>query len=267
MHDIKTRVSDKREGLMRPNRLRTIWAEGGTAVNGWLHIPSSWSAEVMAHAGWDSLTIDLQHGLADYQTAVSMLQAIATTDIVPLARVTWNDPAQIMRLLDAGAYGLICPMINSRAQAEAFVGACRYPPLGFRSLGPTRARLYAGADYAQYANETILTLAMIETRPAMDNLEAILSTPGLDGVFVGPGDLRLSLTGEAGMDLSDPILLEALEQIANVTRQNGRVAGVWVPEITAGQQMRRLGYQFITLSSDTRLLNAAAQQIVKQMKS
>ncbi len=252
---------------MRVNKLREIWAEGGTAVNGWLHIPSSWSAEVMAHAGWDSLTVDLQHGLADYETAVTMFQAIATTETVPLARVTWNDPAQIMRLLDAGAYGIICPMINSRAEAEAFVGACRYPPLGYRSLGPTRARVYAGADYPQHANDTIIALAMVETQQSLDNLEGILTTPGLDGVFVGPGDLRLSLTGKTGMDLSDPILLNALERIANIARENGRVAGIWVPDIDAGQKMNRLGYKLISISTDTRLLTTAAQNIVTAFKS
>ncbi len=252
---------------MRVNKLREIWAEGGTAVNGWLHIPSSWSAEVMAHAGWDSLTVDLQHGLADYETAVTMFQAIATTETVPLARVTWNDPAQIMRLLDAGAYGIICPMINTREEAEEFVGACRYPPLGYRSLGPTRARVYAGADYAQHANDTILALAMVETQQSLDNLEEILKTPGLDGVFVGPGDLRLSLTGKTGMELRDPILLDALEQIAKITRENGRVAGIWVPDIDAGQETNRLGYQLISISTDTRLLTAAAQNIVTSFKS
>ncbi len=252
---------------MRPNQLRTIWAEGRTAVNGWLHIPSGWSAEVMAHAGFDSVTVDLQHGLADYETAVSMFQAIATTNVVPLARSTWNDPAQIMRLLDAGAYGIICPMINTRAEAEAFVGACRYPPLGFRSLGPTRAGVYAGADYAHHANDTILTLAMIETEQALNNLAEILDTPGLDGVFVGPGDLRFSLTGIPGMDLSDPVLLQALAKIAEVTRENGRLAGIWVPNASTGRQMQQLGYQLITLSSDTRMLTAAAEEMIKQMKS
>jgi 4-hydroxy-2-oxoheptanedioate aldolase len=251
---------------MRENKLRKTWAKGETAINGWLHIPSSWSAEIMAHAGWDSLTVDLQHGLADYETAVTMFQAIATTETVPLARVTWNDPAQIMRLLDAGAYGIICPMINNRAEAEAFVGACRYPPLGYRSLGPTRAAVYAGADYAQNANDTIVTLAMVETQPALDNLQEILAVPGLDGVFVGPGDLRLSLTGKFGMDLSDPILLGALQQIAEVTRENGCVAGIWVPDAETGQQMKQLGYQLITVSTDTRMLTAAAQDIVNKFK-
>jgi 4-hydroxy-2-oxoheptanedioate aldolase len=252
---------------MRVNKLREIWADGGTAVNGWLHIPSSWSAEVMAHTGFDSITVDLQHGLAGYQAAVSMLQAISTTTAVPLARCTWNDPAQIMRLLDAGAYGIICPMINNRAEAEAFVGACSYPPLGFRSLGPTRARVYAGADYAARANETILTLAMVETQESLNNLPDILSTPGLDGVFVGPGDLGFSLTGQTGMDMNDPVLANALAQIAAITREHARIASIWVPTVASGQKMRDLGYQLITLSSDTRLLDAAAREFVNRFKS
>ena len=141
-----------------------MWRSEETVVNGWLHIPNSFSTEVMAHAGWDSLTIDMQHGPPEYHAALPMLQAISTTETVPLARVPWNEPGLIMRMLDAGCYGVICPMINTREQAEAFVGACRYPPEGYRSFGPYRARLYAGADYPQYANEEIVTMAMIETR-------------------------------------------------------------------------------------------------------
>lgn len=252
---------------MRSNKLREIWAAGGTSVNGWLHIPSSWSAEVMAHANWDSLTVDLQHGLAGYQAALTMLQAITTTDAVPMARSTWNDPAQIMRLLDAGSYGIICPMVNDATEAQAFVGACRYPPLGYRSLGPTRATVYAGADYAQHANETVVALAMVETQQALNNLEEIVVTPGLDGVFVGPGDLRLSLSGKFGMDFNDPMMLEALERIATVAREHDRVAGIWVPDPAVGKEMSQLGYQFITISTDTRLLAAAAKNVVQSFRS
>src|SRR5690349_19310477 len=110
---------------MRENNVRTIWHNGGAVINGWLAIPSPWSAEVMANVGWDSLTVDVQHGLIGYDTALPMLQAISTTSTIPLARVPWNEPASIMKLLDAGAYGIICPMVNTRAEAEAFVGACR----------------------------------------------------------------------------------------------------------------------------------------------
>src|SRR5215813_2067648 len=141
---------------MRENKVHSIWKSGGSALNGWLTIPSSWSAEVMANLGWDSVTIDMQHGLMDYQTALGMLQAISTTPTTPLVRVNWNEPGIIMKMLDAGAYGVICPMINSRAECEAFVGACRYHPQGYRSSGPIRATLYGGPDYHEKANDTIL---------------------------------------------------------------------------------------------------------------
>src|SRR5215468_1357526 len=141
---------------MRENKVHSIWKSGGSALNGWLTIPSSWSAEVMANQGWDSVTIDMQHGLIDYQMALGMLQAISTTQTTPLVRVNWNEPGIIMKMLDAGAYGVICPMLYTREQVEAFVGACRYPPKGYRSIGPTRASIYGGSDYLEHANETVL---------------------------------------------------------------------------------------------------------------
>ena len=142
---------------MRANRVREIWRSGGAVVNGWCGIPDSFAAEVMAHMGWDSIVIDLQHGVVDYQAMVRMLQAISTTNVVPLVRVPWNDPAMIMKALDAGAYGIICPMVNSRAECEAFVGACRYAPRGYRSSGPVRASLYGGPDYHAKADDEVVT--------------------------------------------------------------------------------------------------------------
>ncbi len=178
---------------MRENRVRQRWQVGETVLNGWLAIPNSFSAETMAHQGWDSLTIDLQHGIVDYLSTVSMLQAISTTDVTPLVRVAWLDPGIIMKVLDAGAYGVICPMINDAADAEALVAACRYPPQGQRSFGPIRALLYAGADYPSHANESVIVLAMIETAKALANLDEILAVPHLDGVYVGPADLSNAL--------------------------------------------------------------------------
>src|SRR5262249_41310294 len=151
------------ESAVRENTLKSIWARGEAVVNGWLSIPSAFSAEVMAQQGYDSLTVDMQHGVVDYQVAVTMLQAISTTSVIPLARVPWNDRARIMKILDAGVYGVICPMINTREQAEALVQASKYPPRGFRSWGPVRASLYAGSDYGDRANEDLIVMPMIET--------------------------------------------------------------------------------------------------------
>src|SRR5262245_42460911 len=173
---------------MRENRIRTLWREDKTVINGWLAIPSTFSAETMAHQGWDSLTIDMQHGIVDYQAAVHMLTALSTTETVPVVRVPWLDPGILMKVLDAGAYAVVCPMINTRADAELLISATHYQPRGTRSFGPARALLYGGPDYARHANDAIVVFAMIETKQALDNLDDILSVEGLDAVYIGPAD-------------------------------------------------------------------------------
>ena len=252
---------------MRENRVRTLWADGKAAINGWLHSPSTWSAEVMAHQGWDSLVVDMQHGLMGIETAIQMLQVISTTDTVPMVRVNWNTPGDTMRLLDAGAYGVICPMVETRAECEAFVGACRFPPLGYRSLGPTRARIYAGADYAEHANDTVITFAMIETQAGYDNRDEILSVPGLDGVFVGIGDLRLSMTGQAGLDGSDATVDAALDAILASARQHGVKAGLFAADTQHAIAMLQRGYEFVTVMNDVTLMASAAAATVSAVRA
>jgi 4-hydroxy-2-oxoheptanedioate aldolase len=248
------------------NRLRTIWSEGGTVVNGWLHVPSSFSAEVMAHAGWDSLTIDMQHGPVDYGSLVPMLQAISTTDTVPVVRVPWKNPGLIMQVLDAGSYAVICPMINTREEAEAFVGACRYPPAGYRSYGPYRAILYGGPDYTDHANETVVTMAMIETQEALGNLDEILSVPGLDAVFVGPADLGQSLGHGPAMDRHEPAVINAIDTVLAAAKEHGLAAGIFTGSPEYASRMVEKGFQFVTVSSDARLMASAAAEVVAAVK-
>jgi 4-hydroxy-2-oxoheptanedioate aldolase len=251
---------------VRENRLKTIWREGGAAVNGWLHVPSSFSAEVMAHAGWDSLTIDMQHGPVDYGSLVPMLQAISTTDTVPVVRVPWNDPGLIMRVLDAGCYAVICPMVNTPEEAEAFVRACRYPPEGDRSFGPYRATLYGGQDYTDHANETIVTMAMIETQQALDNLDEILGVQGLDAVFVGPSDLGQSLGYGPGMDRDEPAVLEAMERVLAAATERNLAAGIFTGSPEYASDMVEKGFRFVTISSDARLMASAAAGVVAALR-
>lgn len=251
---------------MRKNRVREIWAAGKPALNGWLHIPSAWSAEIMANQNWDSLVIDMQHGMMGMETAIIMLQAISTTDTVPMARVNWNTPGEIMRLLDAGAYGIVCPMIETRQECEDFVGACRFPPLGYRSLGPTRARIYAGADYAEHANDTVLTFAMIETQLGFDNRDEIMAVPGLDAVFVGIGDLRLSMTGRAGFD-RDTVVDAALDDILASARQHGIKAGIFCASPDHAIEMIGRGYDFITVMTETAILSSATERIISAVRA
>ncbi|HEY5625029.1 MAG TPA: aldolase/citrate lyase family protein, partial [Dehalococcoidia bacterium] len=209
---------------MRDNRLKELWAEGRPALGGWLGIPASTSAEMMAHAGFDWLCVDMQHGAIDYQVAVTMLQAISTTDTVPVVRVPWNEPGIIMKVLDAGAYGVIVPMVNSRAEAEAAVAACRYAPEGIRSYGPARAVLYAGPDYFSRANETVLCIPMIETREALANLDEIVGTPGVDAVFIGPSDLSVSLGLPPSYDQDAAEFVEAVASVEAACKRYGVVA-------------------------------------------
>ncbi len=251
---------------MRENRIRTIWSQGRAVINGWLAIPSGFSAETMAHQGWDSLTIDLQHGLIDYQAAVTMLQAISTTETVPLARVPWLEPGIIMKMLDAGCYGIICPMVNTRADAESLVEACRYAPQGRRSFGPSRALLYAGADYAEKANDTILAIAMIETEQALENLDGIMSTPGLDGIYIGPSDLGLSLGCVPTLDPTDSRVTKAIEAILAAALKHGVIPGIHCGSTARAKQMIHLGFRLVTILGDARLLAAAAKQTVGEMR-
>ncbi|MGX5652602.1 HpcH/HpaI aldolase family protein [Hydrogenophaga borbori] len=252
---------------MRPNRLREIWAQGGAAVNGWLAIPNSFSAETMAHQGWDSLTIDLQHGVVDYQAMVPMLQAVSTTPTVPVVRVPWLEPGILMKALDAGAYGVICPMVNTRADAEKLVAYTHYAPRGTRSFGPVRALLYGGADYPQHANDTIVAFAMIETAQALDNLDDILATPGLDAVYIGPSDLSLALGCKPTFDDLDPKAAEAVQHILARAKAHGVVAGIHNGTPEAALKRIAMGFQFVTVSSDARLMAAGAQQVVQAMRA
>ncbi|WP_421882155.1 HpcH/HpaI aldolase family protein [Methylibium sp.] len=252
---------------MRPNRLREIWKSGGAALNGWLAIPNSFSAETMAHQGWDALTIDLQHGVVDYQAMVPMLQALSTTATVPVVRVPWLEPGILMKTLDAGAYGVICPMVNTRDDAQKLVAWTHYAPRGTRSFGPVRALLYGGADYAQHANDTIVTFAMIETAQALDNLDAILSVEGLDAIYIGPSDLSLALGCTPTFDDVDPPVAQAIDHILARAKAHGVVAAIHNGSPEAALARIAKGFQFVTVSSDARLMAAGAQQVVAKMRA
>ena len=253
---------------MRKNKLKEIFKQNKSVINGWLQIPSSFSAEVMAHQGWDSLTIDMQHGVIDYPNALQMLQAISSTDTIPMARVNWNEPGQIMKILDAGAYGVICPMVSNREQAEKFVQACQYPPKGYRSFGPIRGLIYGGSDYANHANDEILKLAMIETSEALQKLDEIMSTPGLDGIYIGPADLSLAIGQKPAFD--NPEGSPTYEQIINIlkhAKKNNLVAGIHNSTPEYAQKMIDIGFQLVTIGSDQRYMSAGAKSSVSKLKN
>ncbi len=251
---------------IRPNRLREIVANGGAAINGWLGIPSTLSVEVMAHQGWDSLTIDMQHGVVDYGDLVPMLTAISTTNTVPLVRAPWLEPGILGKILDAGAYGIICPMIETAADVENFVVATSYPPRGRRSMGPIRAGLFGGRDYAAHANQTVMRFAMIETAGALDNLDAILAVEGLDAVYIGPSDLSLALGRKPKFDQEDPLVLDAITHIGRATRAAGKIAGIHNGYPPYAKRMIGLGFNFVTVGTDTMFLVDGSRRMLTELR-
>ncbi len=252
---------------MRKNKLKQRFNSRKPIINSCLSIPSSFSAESMAQQSWDSLTIDMQHGLIDYSSAVSMLQAISTTNITPMARVNWNEPGQIMKILDAGCYGVICPMVSNRKEAEKFVQACQYPPKGYRSFGPIRASIYGGSDYAKHADDEILKLAMIETKEALEKLDEILDTPHLDGVYIGPADLSLAVGEEPGFDKPENTkAYKEILRILDAAKKRKLIAGLHNVTPEYAQKMLDKGFNLVTVGSDSRYITAGAKTDLEKLK-
>jgi len=251
---------------MRKNAIKAKLAAGGKVVNGWCAIPHSYATEVFAHAGWDSVTVDLQHGPVDFDQAVQMLQAISLTEATPMCRLPWNDPAMTMKLLDAGAFGLVCPMVNTADETEFFVANARYAPRGNRSFGPNRAVQYAGADYWQHANEEVLLFAMIETTKALDNLDDILSIQGLNGTYIGPSDLSLSMGKTPTLAPTDKDVLAAIELIRRKTKEKGLIAGIHTGGGPDAAKSFAQGFDLCTVLGDARLMANAAMAAIREAR-
>ena len=256
-------------GLIK-NRLKQEWSLGHATLNGWLSINSTFTAEIMANQGYDSVTVDMQHGALDYEGMLSMLQAVRASGVVPMVRVPWNHPPDIMKALDAGAYGIICPMINCRVEANAFVRCLRYPPHGDRSFGPTRANFSAGEGYASEASANICGFAMIETAKAVDNIGEIASTDGLDGVYIGPADLTLGVTNgrlTPGFDRKENEMTEVIMKILDAAKSAGIRAGIHCGSPIYAAKAIGWGFDFATLSNDVRILVSGASSMITEARS
>ena len=235
---------------MRQNAALAKWRRGEPSVGAWLSVGNVHIAELIANAGFDWVVVDLQHGLIEYGDLLRMLPAISTTETTPLVRVSGNNLPEINKVLDAGALGVIVPLVNTAEQAAAAVSACRYPPDGTRSFGPTRAALYGGRNYAAEANGQIACIAMIETQEGLDNLEAIVSTPGLGGIYVGPSDLALSLGLPPRGDTDEPRHVAAVERILAACKRAKVPAGIHTGGLEWSRRRLAMGFDFVTLGSD-----------------
>jgi 4-hydroxy-2-oxoheptanedioate aldolase len=242
---------------MRKNTALAKWRAGEQTIGAWLCLGNTHTAEMMAHAGFDWLCVDMQHGLVDYGDLRHMLPAISTTDTTPLARVSGNDASEIMKALDAGAMGVIVPLVNNREEAARAVAACRYPPEGGRSFGPVRAALYGGAGYAREANGQIACIVMVETQEGIANLEEIVTTPGVDGVYIGPADLALALGLPALGDTDDARHLATVENIQAICKSHGVPVGIHTNSLDFAKRRLAAGFDFVTLGTDSGFLMQA----------
>ncbi|WP_240540491.1 aldolase/citrate lyase family protein [Paracoccus sp. pheM1] len=247
---------------MRRNILRDMVAQGRTIVNAWLSIPSSYSAEGMGHTGVHAVTVDMQHGMLGRTEALHMLQAISGTPAIPLVRVPALDGPTLMHVLDCGAYGVICPMISTAEEAAALVRACRYPPHGNRSFGPSRGLLYGGPDYVRRADAEIMVIPMIETAEAVENIDAILAVPGIDMIYVGPNDLAFALDGAVGTDRSRSE--SAIAQVLDRAKAAGIPAGIFCADGADAARRAAQGFALVTPGNDFGTLTRAMRAAVAE---
>jgi len=234
--------------------LREKWAAGDETLGLWLSNPSLLSAEITARQGVDYVCVDLQHGVNDYAQAVPMIAVIDLVGATPIVRVPWNEPGIIGKVLDAGAHGVVVPMVNTREQAEAVVRSARYAPEGSRSWGPVIAGMRHENNKA-WAAENIVTIPMIETVEALSNLDDVLSVPGIDAIYVGPADLSVSLGLPPGNNDGNAVFDDALAKIVAACQRHGVVPGIHATGALTGRRLEQ-GFRMVTVTSDALAIRA-----------
>jgi 4-hydroxy-2-oxoheptanedioate aldolase len=240
--------------------LRAHWQEDRPVFGVWAALPTPFSIELMAGPGIGYACIDQQHGLIDYAMAVDMFRAAEGRGLVPFTRVPANETWMISRALDAGAQGVIVPLVNTRAEAAAAVAACRYPPRGIRSYGPIRSAVVGAARDLETLGDSVLCFVMVETREALENIDDIASTPGLDGIYVGPADLALGLGLPPDLDKTEPEHVAAVERIRQACVRHGIVPGIQCATGHFGRDYAQRGYRLITIAKDSALIQAGARK-------
>lgn len=244
---------------------------GETVFAGWATIGSPIVAETLAREGFSAVVLDIQHGLWDTASLLVGINAVHHGGAAPLVRVPLEDFATVSRALDCGAEGIIAPMINNAGDAHRFARAAKFPPLGERSFGPQRAMALqertAPTDYLREANEGALTLAMVETPAALNNVEDIAATPGIDALFVGPYDLSTALSGGKSQNFTAPEVERAIDVICRAANDAGKTPGIYCSNAEHARAMARRGFRFIAIGSDYGFLRAGAQAQLGILKS
>ncbi|MEI7597943.1 MAG: aldolase/citrate lyase family protein [Aestuariivirga sp.] len=248
--------------------LRLRLASGEPFLFSWMTVPSPALAGQVARLPFDGVCLDMQHGMIGFSDSVGMIAAINAAGRPALVRSLWNDAATPGQCFDAGAACVIAPMVNTRAQAEALVRAAKYPPMGSRSWGGYTAQQTSGltpAEYLREANRISLVFAMVETVEALENVEAIAATPGLDGLFVGPSDLSIALSKGAGVNKTGKETLAAMTRVAAAAGKNGLVAGAFGGSAQGVRAYLGLGFTFIAAAVDVDLMQWGAAELNKAL--
>jgi 4-hydroxy-2-oxoheptanedioate aldolase len=232
---------------MRSNPFLDKIRSGEASVGLWLSVPSSITAEVAGRVGYDYVCIDMQHGLIDYSDSVPMLQALTLGGSTTTVRVPWNEPGIIGKVLDAGAMAVIVPMVNTAEDAANALASGKYAPAGSRSSGPIRVEPVEGPDYAVVANDHVQIIPMVETVEAVSNIDAILATPGVEAIYVGPNDLAVSMG--FGRDCAEPEFLAQLDHIVARCNEHGVIAGIHCNPSTVTDRLER-GFRMVTAQSE-----------------
>jgi len=254
--------------MIRSNRVRKALAEGKTVFGPFVRLGSEAAMEVIGRAGFDFAIIDMEHGPLSVETAENLVRTAELTGIVPIIRVTDNEPAKIARALDSGAYGVQVPHVNSVEEAEKAVRAAKFAPQGARGLCRfVRAAQYSALDRYQYlkmSNENIMTIVMLEGQEGIDSLEAILSVPGIDVIFIGPYDLSQSL-GVTGQ-VNHPIVVDKVKEITVKALAKGKVVGSFADTLETAYYLQELRLQFIAYSTDVGILYETVSQLVHMLR-
>lgn len=244
------------------NPLIERWRAGAATLGGWMTTADPQVAEYLAGAGFDEICVDQQHGLADRATTAAVFRAIELLGVVPTTRVPRNDVADIGKALDLGAVAVIVPMVGSPEEARRAVSACRYPPLGERSIGPIRGPLLRGHRRLEGVGQAACVV-MIETADGVRNADAIAATPGVDAIYIGPGDLALGLGLSAWSDDWSPaeaaVHQDAIERIRAACLRHGVAPGIHTGDGATANRYREEGFLMITVASDVGLIGAGAR--------
>ncbi len=243
---------------------------GETVYSGWCSLASPMILEIVAREGFNTVAIDGQHGLWDYEAIRIGIAAIRQGNAAPIVRIPLDDFGGASRALDWGAEGIVAPMINNATIAKRFVDACKFPPVGERSWGPHRAMMLAGISdpkvYLREANDNVVTIAMIETQEAMDNLDAIAAVPGIDVLFVGPSDLSITLTKGAELDPHSKTVEAANDKVLAACKKSGKIAGLYCATAERAVEVSKRGFRYCAVGNDLGFIRAIYAAQVKTLK-